>query len=88
VAHPDLSFHGRLTRSQTTVTSPPDHPLASEQLKNNRRTTEYATPETTDPQQRSVVSIQMAAEAIRDGRRDHVQPRLRRPALAASAAGR
>jgi hypothetical protein len=44
LADPDPSFLGRLTQSQTAVTDPPDDHSASEQLKNNRRTREDATP--------------------------------------------
>jgi hypothetical protein len=46
LADPDPSFLGRLTQSQTAVTDPPDDHSASEQLKNNRRTREDATPGT------------------------------------------
>ena len=92
LADPDLPLLGRLTQSQTTVTDPADDHSASEQLKNNRRTTEDATPETTGPLLGAVVAWR--------GRRRPARPRrpsagcrtsgivIRRASAAASGDGR
>src|SRR3954453_12577584 len=89
LADPDLPLLGRLTQSQTTVTDPADDHFASEQLKNNRRTIEDATPETTGPSSAPVVSLfargrsrpVAVSAACRTAASSSVAPGPRRPAM-------